>query len=164
MNHFNVVPNGLSLHLTVFRLSFFERARNGCEWWGQWLHYYHVVHCVVNSELYIINFFYQFIYTLCISLLRVYLFVNLCVYERYAGNPGLKVGNASTIISNSPSSSSKQNVGVIIGSVVGGIAALAILIYLMIHFIFYHPRKRDVSGPHPSIGEVPMPSIPKGGK
>ena len=86
------------------------------------------------------------------------------MYERYAGNPGLKVGNASTIISNSPSSSSKQNVGVIIGSVVGGIAALAILIYLMIYFIFYHPRKRDVSGPHPTIGEVPMPSIPKGGK
>ena len=96
--------------------------------------------------------------------MRVYLFFNLCLFERYVGNPGLKVGNASTIISESPSSSSKQNVGVVIGSVLGSIAALAILIYLIIYLIFYHPRKRDVNGPHPTIGEVPMPSIPKGGK
>lgn len=76
----------------------------------------------------------------------------------------MKVGNASTIISNSSSSSSKQNVGVIIGVVIGGIVALAILIFLIVYFIFYHPKQRDENAPHPPTDESPMPSIPKRGK
>ena len=78
-------------------------------------------------------------------------------FERYAGNPSLKVGNASTI-------TSKHNDGVIIGVVIGSTAALAILIVLMIYFIFYYPRHSDENAPHPTMGEVPMPSISKGGK
>lgn len=96
-----------------------------------------------------------------------YLLIGLIVFfllERYAGNPSLKVGNGSSTISDSSSSSSKQNVGVIIGASVGSIAALAIFIFLMIYFIFYHPRQRDENAPHPTMGEFPMPSIPKGGK
>jgi heme/copper-type cytochrome/quinol oxidase subunit 2 len=88
----------------------------------------------------------------------------LFFFERYAGNPSLKVGNASTTISNSSSSSSKKNIGVIIGVVVGSIAALAILIFLMIYFIFYHRRQRLENAHHPIMGSIPMPSIPKGGK
>ena len=74
----------------------------------------------------------------------------------------MKVGNAST--TNSSSSSSKQNVGVIIGVVVGSIAALAIFILFMIYFIFYHPTQRDENAPHPTMDELPVPFVPTGGK